>query len=137
MDDSVAVQSPLYLLKTVTSCWRCHQAQEVVGLAAHTLIDDGEEVGGITELVMLSNVRQMPSPVLNYVCTHNDRYQRRFVRASGEAYLTNACICGAHFGDFYLFSEPGVAFFPDSVEAAAAITYQKMPFAGTLYFDCD
>lgn len=59
---------------------------------------------------------------------------KRHSRTAGEAYYANTCECGANFGDFYLFSEPGGAFFPNTDDAARAIGLEPMPFSGTLKF---
>ena len=75
-----------------------------------------------------------PFPVFKFVAQRNYRYMKRHSRTAGETYYANTCECGANFGDFYLFSEPGGAFLPDSDEAAASIQLETLPFTGTLRF---
>lgn len=58
------------------------------------------------------------------------RYQKHFSRLAGQAYFANLCECGANFGDFYLHSEPGGAFFPETDEIAARMTIQALPLKG-------
>lgn len=48
----------------------------------------------------------------------------------------NTCGCGAHFGDFDLFSEPGGAFFPTEEAEAGQITIEELPLTGTFELDC-
>ena len=40
------------------------------------------------------------------------------------------CECGANFGDHYLYSEPGGAFFPETDEAAARMTIHPLRLEG-------
>jgi len=137
MDDALQVDCPLYLLKSSEPCWKCGSEQVVHALGTHNLHDGEDNVvtpGDTSELVLLSNITDMPFAVFKYVAQRNHRYMQRFSRTAGEKYYANTCECGANFGDFYLFSEPGGAFFPDTDEAAASIELEVTPFTGTLRF---
>jgi hypothetical protein len=46
------------------------------------------------------------------------------------------CGCGAHFGDFYHFGEPGGAFFSTDENEASEITFEELPLTGTFGLDC-
>ena len=137
MDDYLEVRCPIYLLTSSEPCWKCSKPQSVSAVGTHALRDSGEELtdqGDTTELFLLSNISEMPFPVFKYVVQRNHRYMKRHSRTADETYYANTCECGANFGDFYLFSEPGGAFFPDTDEAAKRIELQQMPFEGTLRF---
>jgi len=139
MNDIIQVRCPLYLLRSTEPCWRCDLPQSVVALGTHSLLDDGEGVGDPDDrlaLILLSNIEAMPDAVLEYITQRNPRYVKQYSRTADSTYYANSCDCGANFGDFYLFSEPGGAFFPLSEEEASRITYHRMPFVGELPFQC-
>lgn len=139
MNDLLLVHCPLYLLTSSEPCWKCGTPQSVNAVAVHNLLEDGELVvdeGDETELLVLSDIVQMPFEVFKYVAQRNHRYMKRHSRTAGEVYYANTCECGANFGDFYLHSEPGGAFFPATDEEASAIQLELMPFSGSLPFDC-
>ena len=137
MDDFLQVHCPLFLLTSSEPCWKCGAVQTVNAIGTHAIRDGEEELadpGDTSELFLLSNIVEMPFPVFKFVAQRNHRYMKRHSRTAGATYYANTCECGANFGDFYLFSEPGGAFFPDSDEAARSIQLETMPFTGTLTF---
>ena len=137
MGDYLQVHCPLFLLTSSEPCWKCGTVQKVNAIATHAIRDGDEELadaGDTSELFLLSNIVEMPFLIFKYVAQRNHRYMKRHSRTAGETYYANTCECGANFGDFYLFSEPGGAFFPDSDEAAGSIQLETMPFTGTLKF---
>ena len=88
------------------------------------------------EPIILDYIAQMPQVILDYIRRVHPRYEKRTSQMAGCAYYMNTCSCGAQFGDFYLHSEPGGAFFPDSEEQASQITIEELPFTGTFDFVC-
>ena len=78
----------------------------------------------------------MPRPLLDAIVSRHPHFQKRTSKTAGTAYYMNTCACGAHFGDFYLFSEPGGAFFPTDETEAAHITIEELPLTGTFDLDC-
>ncbi|MCA3061094.1 MAG: hypothetical protein ING69_02585 [Rhodocyclaceae bacterium] len=87
------------------------------------------------ELALLTNVTEMPEAVFKFICARNTRYKQQHSLTAGFTYYANTCECGTNFGDHYLFSEPGGAFFPMTDEDAAAIEIETMPFTEPLKFD--
>lgn len=136
----VKVTSPIYLLTSPTNCWRCGLEQRVVGLAASALEDidpdHPESVEKYEELVLLSHISEMPELIQQHIRARHPAYEMHFSYTADSSYYANICECGANFGDHFLFSEPGEAFFPDSDEAASKITYLELPFQGEFEFDC-
>jgi hypothetical protein len=63
-------------------------------------------------------------------------FQKHTSKTAGTAYYMDTCGCGAHFGDFYLFSEPGGAFFPTEENEAGRITIEELPLTGIFELDC-
>jgi len=118
--------SPFYLLTGSEPCWKCKLPQTVVGLAARS-----EDCGEDSEPFLLHEIETMPDEFLAEIQRLHPQYQWR------NSYFANTCQCGAHFGDHYLFSEPGGAFFPSTEEEAAKIKIQELPFTGTFTFVCN
>ena len=63
-------------------------------------------------------------------------FQKRTSKTAGTAYYMNTCGCGAHFGDFYVFSEPGGAFSPTEEDEASRITIEELPLTRIFELDC-
>jgi len=138
-DNMVRVTAPIFLLRSTESCWRCHSSQEVIALAFRWCLDTAlavDEQPEKDEPLILENIRKMPPAILDYVVSVHPRFEKRTSKTAGAAYYMNICDCGAHFGDFYLFSEPGGAFFPTEEEEAGHITIEQLPFTGTFEFEC-
>lgn len=135
------VPAPLYMLTSTERCWRCGETQSVIGLGTHCIYDDDDQVGEVgdtSELVLLTNIRSMPTDVLAHLARRHPSYMKRYSRMADDTYFANTCgHCSANFGDFYLFSEPGGAFFPTTEEEAAAIELLQLPLEGLFEFDCD
>ena len=128
----IRIAAPLYLVVSEEPCWRCAQAQKVVALAASN-VDDGQGFFPPDELsapLLLSNIEAMPASIAETVQAVHPRFQRHFSRTAGRTYFANLCECGANFGDHYLHSEPGGAFFPETDDAAARMTIQKLSLVG-------
>ncbi|WDT77903.1 MAG: hypothetical protein MPW16_22020 (plasmid) [Candidatus Manganitrophus sp.] len=139
MDEKMRIDCPVYLLTSAAECWKCSKPQSVVAIGTHQLFDGADEIGDLSDqndLILLSNIGSMPFEVFKYIGQRNHRYMKRYSHTAEATYFANTCECGANFGDFFLFSEPGGAFFPETEEAAAQIKYHKMPFSGALPFEC-
>lgn len=125
------VLPPLLLLSAQTTCWKCGEPMTAVALAAHALEEDGELIGepsDTSDMFILSNVDTIPAAVLQKLVQRNPNYRKRHSRTAGDNYFANNCDCGTFTGDFYLHAEPGGAFFPTTIEEAAEITVERLPF---------
>jgi hypothetical protein len=139
MDENVTkIAAPIYLLRSSEPCWKCGAVQQVIALATMHLVENDPEdnVENGDEPIILNNIAEMPKEILNHICSLHPQYEKRTSKMAGSAHYMNTCSCGAHFGDFYLHSEPGGAFFPNSEEQARQITVQELPFTGTFEFLC-
>jgi hypothetical protein len=140
------IYSPLYLLESSEDCYRCGKPQTVVALAASCVNDfdegpieteeNSEEEEGNDSGFLLLNIREMPEAIFALMSGANSRYRLPQSRKPGTEYYANFCECGANFGDFYLFSEPGHAFFPMSPEEAGKIGIAKLPIRGRFELRC-
>lgn len=133
----ITVTTPIYLVTSWESCWQCGESEAVIALATTSVIDDDDDdydQEGDDEPYLLMNVREMPEEVVRTVQERHPRFQKCASKTAGFTYYANHCECGANFGDFFLHSKPGHAFFPMSDEAAARITVLELPFKGKLKF---
>jgi len=140
IDDAVAVEGRLYLLTANAACWKCGRPQDVVAIAAQGLSEGGEPIPDTQDprsLVVLSAIVEMPSELLAFIQRRQPRYQKQYSRTAEMSYYANTCQCGALFGDHYLVSEPGGAFFPEDPAEAARIEMNHVPCSPPLLFQCD
>jgi hypothetical protein len=140
MDDAIAVEGRLYLLTANAACWKCGQPQDVVVIAAQALSEGGELIPDTQDprsLIILSAIEEMPSELLAFIQRRQPRYQKQYSRTAEMSYYANTCQCGAIFGDHYLVSEPGGAFFPEDRADAARIEMSRVPRSPPLLFQCD
>lgn len=133
------IYTPLYVLTATMACWKCGVDQTVVALGCHNLVDGEQDMaplGDVSDLLLLTDVTKLPPLVLQELVRRNPLYTLRYSSMAEEEYFANTCGCGALFGDFYLYSEPGGAFFPEDPAAARAITLERLTFEGPMPFDC-
>jgi hypothetical protein len=129
-DDAIVVEGRLYLLTANAECWKCRRPQDVVVIAAQGLSEGGEAISDSQDtgsLVILSAIEEMPSDLLTFIQKRQPGYQKQYSRAAEMSYYANTCQCGALFGDHYLVSEPGGAFFPEDSAGAARIVISRVP----------
>ncbi|MCZ6690352.1 MAG: hypothetical protein O7H41_12170 [Planctomycetota bacterium] len=121
------VRPPVYLVHSSMTCWKCGAPQVVVAIAAHN-------VEGLEDTVsVFSEVTSLPKELLAHMRKRCPTYRLRYSRTAEMRYFANTCgSCAALFGDFYLHSEPGGAFFPDSEEAAARMSVEVLPVRGEI-----
>lgn len=139
MDTALLIHTPLYVLTATTTCHKCRAMQTVTALSCHNLNDGEQDVaplGDMSELLLLTEVTNAPPQVLEEITRRNPRYVLRYSSTAEMEYYANTCACGALFGDFYLYCEPGGAFFPEEVEAACAITIEELQIEGPLPIEC-
>lgn len=137
--NTLRVTAPIFLLRSTESCWRCHASQEVIALASRWRLDtdqDKDEQPEENEPLILQDIHTIPKPILAAVLSRHPHFEKRTSKTAGTAYYMNTCDCGAHFGDFYLFSEPGGTFFPTDENEASRITIEELPLTGTFELHC-
>jgi hypothetical protein len=125
MHDIETFSAPFYLFRASEDCWKCGSSCRVVGLAS-----------GDDEPFVLSDIRSMPEEFLFAIIAAQPNYELRHSRMAETDYYMNTCSCGAHFGDFYLFCEPGGAFFPTEKDEAAGVEVIELPIHGEHSIDC-
>jgi hypothetical protein len=135
--NTVKVISPIYLLRSFQSCWKCGLNQEVIAIATkHFEENNPDALHQGDEPVALENIEEMPQVIFDFIVQVHPRYEKRTSKTASSAYYMNICECGAHFGDFYLHYKPDGAFFPTNEDEAEQITIEEMPFTGAFDFTC-
>ena len=141
MDDNsiLRVTAPILLLRSNESCWRCRAGRPVIALAFRWRVDknqDKDEQPEENEPLILQNIHTLPKSVLDAITARHPHFEKRASKTADTKYYMNTCNCGAHFGDFYLFSDPGGVFFPMDENEASRITIEELPLTGTFKFNC-
>lgn len=126
----ITVTPPLYLVGKKVACWRCGKLMPVVTLVAPHV----EELYG--EVSILSNIQEAPSEVLSFMRKKVPTFQFRSSREAGGAYYANTCPkCHVIYGDFYLHSEPGAPFFPETEDEAKELYITEVPLSGAVQIE--
>jgi hypothetical protein len=98
-----------------------------VGLIAPKVPDTEDEV------CILSDITELPASVLAFVQKRFPTFKRKFSKTTRTDYYANTCPkYGVLSGDFYLHSEPGGPFFPESEADAARLTLEQIPLDGPI-----
>lgn len=134
---TLKIAPPYYLISSREHCYACKRFSPVVaiGVAHFAEVDDEDtpeeienELSNSSGVIALTNVVEIPTELLAEVHKHHQKYEKRSSRMAEHSYYMNLCVhCGAHFGDYFLFSEPGHAFFPDSASGNGSMTYLELP----------
>ena len=130
--DGFAVFPPFFVVVAAIDCWNCAAPQSPIALlASHVPAFEGAAC-------LLSDLREIPSS-LDAFLSRNFPHFRRAATASdseelaGFANYANHCqACGLRFEEFYLHSEPGAPFFPDSPLEAASLRMLEVPLNETI-----
>lgn len=121
------VSPPLYLIGKKVPCWRCNSQMPVVSLLAPHVADTNEQI------CVLSNIKEMPQEILKIIQNKVPTFQFRSSLMAGSKYFANTCPdCHVKYGDFFLHSELGAPFFPESEEEANSIYLMEIPLSGQI-----
>ena len=135
----VLVHSPSFVVGAKQDCWKCMASNEVITLATRTIAEapgpiDFAEAG---EIYLLSYIEDMPAFVFQYMARLGPRYRKLFSMTAGHDYYANVCNCGANFGDWFLFSEPGRAWFPEARADISLTRAVALPFVDPFLVECN
>jgi hypothetical protein len=134
---ALTIHPPFYLLRSHEICWKCRAKSEVIAFAATGATDDtGDDEFEIPDFspMILKDIEELPEVLKASAVFHEPFLKKRRSNAAGIEYFMNLCPCGAPFGDYFLHSEPGHAFFPTQEEEAALIRIQEIDCASDLAF---
>lgn len=120
-DEPSRVWAPLFFAVTETVCWNCGAT-----LPVGTLIATNVE-GAPDSVFMIHGFGDMPETVVHSIQAQVPDFRRTSSKSGGYTHFGNHCPkCGSLTGDFYLFSEPGGPFCPETEQDAARIHVQEI-----------
>jgi len=139
---TLKIESPIYLLESTEKCYRCGAIAPVIALACLKMlerIEESEEWEDISipgALILISNLSSLPLPIIERVQKFHPMWQKRYSKTANREYFMNTCPeCDAHFGDHFLFGEPGGAFFPMNDDEASRINIHDLKLTGVFELD--
>ena len=134
--DTITIHPPFLLAESREDCWKCGQSCAVYAFIANEITDD--EGGPAFEgPYFLKNIEDLPELLARSLPSTAASLAKLHSHTAGFAYHANACNCGANFGDHYLFSEPGGAFFPLGPEGLAKIRVVPLELSESLEVAAD
>lgn len=124
------IVSELFLFFSTESCWKCGKNQPVIALGSSCIEDPDIGIMGsannIEDIFLLSHISEMPKYLYEKIYELHPKYKKHYSETAEMTYFSNMCECGANFGDYYLFSQPGGAFFPLSFEDVPKIEFCRL-----------
>ena len=104
------------------SCWRCEAKMPVIALLAPN-VDNTEG-----QVCVLSDIDHIPQEILSFIQEKVPTFKLKQSKMAGKKYFANTCPkCGVLYGDFFLHSEPGAAFFPTNEQEAKSLYMKEIP----------
>ena len=139
-DGRIRIEAPYFVVNSCEQCWKCGELSPVIGLAATSVFDPSDSEEPIGNAI-LNGILDMPKALLAQMKQRNKRYKMGSSRAAGGRYYMNHChSCGAVFGDFFMYREPGGAFWPTSFDEAELLKLEELaltePIILTASFGC-
>ena len=128
MDRGVTrIDPPLYLASTTIACWRCGADMPAVAIIA-------PKVPGTEGTVcILSDIQSLPGKIRAFIQKRFPAFKLTYSKTTRSKYYANTCPkCGVLSGDFFLHSEPGGPFFPESEHEAAHLALVEIPTDGPI-----
>ena len=108
-----------YVAISSARCWKCDGNVRVVCLYCAR----GEINGEVMEHFVISNLVEADASLLEALRSF-PQYRVARSHQADMSYFANHCDgCGSLQGDFYLHSQPGGAFFPETIEDFARISF--------------
>ena len=125
--DTTRIDPPLYFASTTIACWRCGADMPAVAIIAPNV------PGTEGSVCILSDILSLPGGVRAFIQKRFPTFKLTYSKTIRSKYYANTCPkCGVLSGDFFLHSEPGSPFFPESEEEAAHLTLVKIPMDGPI-----
>lgn len=130
------VAARIYVLNSTTQCYRCGLPTPVFALAADTVylpeegwLDNNDED---PLLYLLMDPEELPTLIADEL-NRDAQASAVYLKSDHDEVFRNHCIhCGCGQGNFYLISEPGGAFAPETEEEAGLIGGKLIPIEGEI-----
>jgi hypothetical protein len=127
-EDANVSANNYFVAQTHTACWKCKQSTRVAGVIVPPGFEEVEDWGNDPEVVVhddaafVHNISDLCEAVAARLKHVASKLYMDSSTTSRESYWMNHCDhCSAKQGDFFLFSEPGVAFFPTTEDEMSRI----------------
>lgn len=120
---------PYFLLYGTERCWKCKMESPVMALAAFS--EEADSVG------LVYFTRRMPKTLSRELQRRNGSYRLGESKTAGRYYMNYCESCRAVLGDFFLFCQPGGAFYPDPSKGFAGLEIEPLPFNEAFDVDAD
>ena len=118
------INPPLYIASTRIECWKCGAHMPAITLVAPDIPDSFGDVG------VLSNIQTLPPEITGFVGRHFPHFKLSYSKTTQSRYFANTCPkCKMISGDFYLHSEPGATFCPETPDDARCLWLKEIPVA--------
>ena len=116
-----AISEHIIILKSINLCWKCKTLSPVYGIALDSCEISGEEYDMPILCYYISSI----SPdALKIIQDIYPKYYSDYTKQSNSKYFLNHCQdCGAKFGDFMMYMEPGGSFCPDDRHSNVKVEY--------------
>jgi hypothetical protein len=109
-------------------CWKCNHINTVIALGSspyYVRDEDWQEFS----FSLFQNVTDMSDFLGDFLKNQYPLFKPGFSKTTRSTYWVNHCEkCKQIQGDFHLFDEPGVAFFPTTSEEASRLTINQYRF---------
>jgi hypothetical protein len=134
------------IVKSRTTCWRCRKVTPVAAVGGLVWADAEESDADIDwvqydldapDLVLLNNVSDLPSHVVDVMKYLRFNFNKRYSRSAEMEYWANCCVhCDSLQGDHFLHNQPGAAFFPQYEDQAAMMELYLFQLQKVTHIDC-
>lgn len=116
--------SPVYIVKSRSNCWKCHNKSEVFCLASEGVIENGTR---ISDFIVFSNISWMAEELKEIFSRISSKFRIDFSKTQESKLYMNHCQhCDAKMGDFFMHDEPGGAFVPENENQANSIQLYQL-----------
>ena len=132
-EDANVSANHYFVAQTDAACWKCKQSTRVAGVIVPPGFEEVEDWGDGPEVIVhddaafVQNIGNLRATVAAQLKQVAPRLYIDSSTTSQESYWMNHCDhCSAKQGDFFLFSEPGVAFFPTTEDEINRIVVTRI-----------
>ncbi len=120
---------------SILHSWKCSHEEKVITISCFQFGDGEMETLNLIDselknatLLILTNITRLPPELSQYFDKKHPLFEIHYSKTNREYYYMNTCSrCHAHFGDYFLHSEPSGSFFPMSKKKASTIMTEDLP----------
>lgn len=122
---TLRLRAPFYVVESQEECYKCGEISNVITFAGSGTQQENNN------FMLLSYITALTENVQKFIEKEYYDYFLDFSNTTQSYYYMNHCSnCSARLGDFYMYSEPGGAFFPMSHDEAKTIKLIQLKETG-------